>query len=154
MKQNDGQFSNFNSIESVMPINAIDMGQVSPSRTKVEDSVDKTSLFALSSITDKDLREALAPFDVDGNGVIDLVAVRKAAKGNLHWSDDRPMVGLAEHVKQVNHLAILVSDVSRSLKFYSQVMGFEQIRRCVSINESCSLYDVLMCSYHKSIYMI
>eukprot|EP00984_Skeletonema_dohrnii_P022571 scaffold11682_cov148-Skeletonema_dohrnii-CCMP3373.AAC.4 len=90
-------------------------------------------LLSLSSITDEDLREALAPFDVDGSGTIDLLKVRDAAEGKgpakLHYSDDRPMVGLADYVKSVNHVAILVSDVSRSLKFYSQVMGFEQIRR-------------------------
>lgn len=98
-----------------------------------EKEEEKKMLMALSSIQDKNLREALAPFDVDGSGTIDLHKVREAAEGKapgkLHWSDDRPMVGLAEHVKQVNHVAILVSDVGRSLKFYSQVMGFEQIRR-------------------------
>jgi len=33
-------------------------------------------LLSLSSITDEDLREALAPFDVDGSGTIDLLKVR------------------------------------------------------------------------------
>ena len=65
--------------------------------------------------------------------MIDLGYVRKAAEGKteakLHWSDQRPSGGLADHVKSVNHIAILVSDVSRSTSFYRNVIGLEQIRR-------------------------
>ena len=53
----------------------------------------KETPLALSSIMDTELTEALAPFDVDGNGRINLVKVHDAAKGHLHWSDDRPMAG-------------------------------------------------------------
>mmetsp|Transcript_11262 Transcript_11262/g.22476 ORF Transcript_11262/g.22476 Transcript_11262/m.22476 type:complete len:563 (-) Transcript_11262:313-2001(-) len=112
----------------------VDTTEILSTRAHEDDTPENEGkLLSLSSITDEDLREALAPFDVDGSGTIDLLKVRDAAEGKgpakLHYSDDRPMVGLADYVKSVNHVAILVSDVSRSLKFYSQVMGFEQIRR-------------------------
>lgn len=139
-KQDDGLY--FDYTENVMQLQPVtndsDIIATAASIPKVkvesdEKKEEKEKPLALSSIADNDLREALAPFDADGSGTIDLLKVREAAEGKgpgkLHWSESRPMVGLAEHVKQVNHVAILVSDVSRSLKFYSQVMGFEQIRR-------------------------
>lgn len=94
---------------------------------------EETKHFHLSSIQDKDLRAALEPLNIMGTGEISLsdVAEAAAAKASsfLHFSPDRPMEGIADHVKGVNHIGILVSDVARSLKFYKNIMGFEQIRR-------------------------
>lgn len=89
----------------------------------------KTKVISLASIENEDLRTALAGFDYEGNGIIDLSKVQNAAEGKCHWSDNRRKVGLADHIQSLNHIAILVSDVSRSLEFYKNVMGFEQIRR-------------------------
>ena len=95
--------------------------------------VEETKHVHLSSIQDKDMRAALEPLDIMGTGEISLsdVAEAAAAKASsfLHFSPDRPMEGIAEHIKGVNHIGILVSDVARSLKFYKNIMGFEQIRR-------------------------
>jgi lactoylglutathione lyase len=102
---------------------------------KVEEEVtpqDTGKFILLSSIADEALKHALAPFD-QGDGSIDLVKVREVAEGKgqakLHWSANRPQGGLSDHVKSVNHIAILVSDVSKSTQFYRNVIGLEQIRR-------------------------
>ena len=91
--------------------------------------VHKTIL--LSTIVDEDLKKALAPFDTKGNGIIDLGKVQQAAKGNtppkLHWSENHLHVGLADHVRSVNHIAILVSDVAVSTRFYRNIIGLEQV---------------------------
>lgn len=47
----------------------------------------------------------------------------------LHWAPGRERRGLGQVVHKMNHIAIIVSDVGRSAAFYSQVMGFQQIRR-------------------------
>ena len=47
----------------------------------------------------------------------------------LHWTVGRPKRGLADLVYKANHIALIVSDVGRSAAFYSDVMGFQQIRR-------------------------
>jgi lactoylglutathione lyase len=95
-------------------------------------SEDTGKFILLSSIADEDLRKALALFD-EGDGSINLVKVQEAAEGKgqakLHWSANRPQGGLSDHVKSVNHIAILVSDVSKSSQFYRNVIGLEQIRR-------------------------
>ncbi len=38
-------------------------------------------------------------------------------------------MSLARHWSGANHLAIIVSDVGRSLQFYADVVGMEQVRR-------------------------
>ena len=47
----------------------------------------------------------------------------------LHWKKDREKRGLGDLVYKSNHIAIIVSDVGRSARFYTDVMGFQQIRR-------------------------
>jgi len=95
----------------------------------------RSKSISLTSVNDKDLRETLALLDTTGNGTIDLSQLCKAIVGRtspkLHWSDKRPRSGLANHIRSLNHIAIIVSDVSLSLAFYKDVMGFEQIRRLV-----------------------
>ena len=101
-------------------------------RKKKPPAEDTGKTILLSSILDKDLRQALVPFD-EGDGSINLAKVQEAAEGKghakLYWSANRPQGGLSDHVKSVNHIAILVSDVSKSTQFYRNVIGLEQIRR-------------------------
>ncbi|CAN8069039.1 unnamed protein product [Agarophyton chilense] len=47
----------------------------------------------------------------------------------LHWTPGRKKNGLGGLVYKANHLALIVSDVGRSTAFYTNVMGFQQIRR-------------------------
>jgi len=47
----------------------------------------------------------------------------------LHWNPNIERKGLGTLLKKVNHVAIIVSDVGRSLAFYVQILGFQQIRR-------------------------
>jgi len=47
----------------------------------------------------------------------------------LHWNPHKERRGLGDLVKSLNHVAIVVSDVGRSLSFYVEVLGFQQIQR-------------------------
>jgi len=47
----------------------------------------------------------------------------------LHWNDLVERRGIGELIRKVNHVAITVSDVGRSLSFYVDILGFQQIRR-------------------------
>jgi catechol 2,3-dioxygenase-like lactoylglutathione lyase family enzyme len=48
---------------------------------------------------------------------------------HLHWDPDVPRLGVGNLLKKVNHVAIIVSDVALSLSWYTNVLGFQQIRR-------------------------
>lgn len=56
-------------------------------------------------------------------------AANPEANPSLHWAKDRQKRGLGEVVYKANHIALIVSDVGRSASFYTDVMGFQQIRR-------------------------
>ena len=47
----------------------------------------------------------------------------------LHWNPSVERRGLGDLITKVNHIAITVSDVGRSLNFYVDVLGLQQIRR-------------------------
>ncbi|PXF46244.1 hypothetical protein BWQ96_03900 [Gracilariopsis chorda] len=47
----------------------------------------------------------------------------------LHWSKGREIRELGSLFYKANHIALIVSDVGRSAAFYSNVLGFQQIRR-------------------------
>lgn len=47
----------------------------------------------------------------------------------LHWDENKERRGLGNLLHKVNHIAITVSDVGESLAFYSDILGFQQIRR-------------------------
>jgi catechol 2,3-dioxygenase-like lactoylglutathione lyase family enzyme len=47
----------------------------------------------------------------------------------LHWFPDVDRRGIGDAIQRINHIAIIVADVGRSLAFYTEVMGFQQIRR-------------------------
>lgn len=47
----------------------------------------------------------------------------------LHWDPNRQKRGLGKYLYKANHIAIIVSDVGRSARFYSDIMGFQQLRR-------------------------
>lgn len=47
----------------------------------------------------------------------------------LHWVEGSERRGCGDLITKVNHIAIIVSDVGRSLAFYTDVIGFQQIRR-------------------------
>ncbi|PXF40666.1 hypothetical protein BWQ96_09621 [Gracilariopsis chorda] len=47
----------------------------------------------------------------------------------FHWSKGRQKRGLGSLVYKANPIALIVSDVGRSAAFYSNVLGFQQIRR-------------------------
>jgi len=47
----------------------------------------------------------------------------------LHWEKDRVKRGLGGLIYKANHIALIVSDVGKSAHFYSDVLGFQQIRR-------------------------
>ncbi|CAF1125446.1 unnamed protein product [Rotaria sp. Silwood1] len=48
---------------------------------------------------------------------------------SLHWNPLEERRGLGDLIIKVNHIAITVSDVGRSLSFYVDILGFQQIRR-------------------------
>jgi len=48
---------------------------------------------------------------------------------DLHWDYTIPRRGLGDLLTVANHIAITVSDVGRALWFYSDIIGFQQIRR-------------------------
>jgi catechol 2,3-dioxygenase-like lactoylglutathione lyase family enzyme len=47
----------------------------------------------------------------------------------LHWNPLVERRGLGDLLMKVNHIAITVSDVGRSLSFYVDILGLQQIRR-------------------------
>lgn len=47
----------------------------------------------------------------------------------LHWSRDHYRRGLGDLLHRVNHIALIVRDVGYSCSFYTEVIGFQQIRR-------------------------
>ena len=47
----------------------------------------------------------------------------------LHWKKSEERRGLGNLITKANHIALTVSDVGRSLWFYSDVLGLQQIRR-------------------------
>lgn len=92
-----------------------------------------------------DVLEALKLFDVSGSGTVNSGYLTEAANWlkstylrtkynpdedpSLHWDPNREKRGLGKYVHKANHIAIIVSDVGRSTRFYSDVMGFQQLRR-------------------------
>lgn len=48
---------------------------------------------------------------------------------NLHWNPNKERRGIGDLVKQLNHVALIVSDVGRSLAFYVEILGLQQIQR-------------------------
>ena len=68
--------------------------------------------------------------------VMFLVLFRKEAPSpvespepHLHWDPEIPRRGMGDLIRSVNHIAIIVSDVGRSLAFYTEIIGFQQIQR-------------------------
>lgn len=51
------------------------------------------------------------------------------AEPELHWTEGILHRGLGAHLHQVNHIALVVEDIGDSLFFYSDIIGFQQIRR-------------------------
>ncbi|CAJ1406162.1 unnamed protein product [Effrenium voratum] len=47
----------------------------------------------------------------------------------LHWNPELPRRGMGDLIRSVNHIAIIVSDVGRSLAFYTEIIGFQQFQR-------------------------
>ena len=47
----------------------------------------------------------------------------------LHWDPEIQRRGMGDLIRSVNHIAIIVSDVGRSLAFYTEIIGFQQIQR-------------------------
>lgn len=56
-------------------------------------------------------------------------AVNSSGNPGLHWDLNTARRALGELVQSVNHIAIIVSDVGRSIHFYSDVVGLQQIHR-------------------------
>ncbi|CAF1461691.1 unnamed protein product [Adineta ricciae] len=48
---------------------------------------------------------------------------------SLHWNPSIERRGLGNLITRLNHIAITVYDVGRSVSFYVDVLGFQQIRR-------------------------
>ena len=47
----------------------------------------------------------------------------------LHWDPAIQRRGMGDLITRINHVAIIVSDVGRSLAFYTEIIGFQQIQR-------------------------
>lgn len=97
----------------------------------------------LVSITDPRLAQILKPLQ-NAEGKMCLTQVEKAVEywqkmngvtqdpesdPGLHWEKGRVKRGLGELIYKANHIALIVSDVGKSARFYTDVMGFQQIRR-------------------------
>lgn len=98
----------------------------------------------LSSLSG-DALEALQLFDLQNNGFVAVDDLKSAAENfktvvmrderdmdtdpALHWDAAREKRGLGKYVYKANHIAVIVSNVARSARFYANVMGFQQIRR-------------------------
>lgn len=92
-----------------------------------------------------EVRKALVVMDPAGTGEVSVKDMERAAEllkiekmagvhdpeanPSLHWEKGREKRGLGGLVYKVNHIALIVSDIGRSAAFYSDVMGFQQIRR-------------------------
>ena len=48
---------------------------------------------------------------------------------NLHWNPLVERRGLGNLITKLNHIAITVSDVGKSISFYADILGLQQIRR-------------------------
>jgi len=48
---------------------------------------------------------------------------------HLHWEAEKPRKGLGSLLKRVNHIGLVCSDIAKSLYFYEEILGFQQIRR-------------------------
>jgi len=83
---------------------------------------------------------SIAAFTLASGFLAGVVAGRRIFKKNeaakpsegtfaLHWNPRKERRGLGDLVKSLNHVAIIVSDVGRSLAFYVEVLGFQQIQR-------------------------
>ncbi|CAJ1393617.1 unnamed protein product [Effrenium voratum] len=73
---------------------------------------------------------------VAGNALVALVSFFLTFQGPtpipaplLHWNPELPRHGMGDLIHSVNHIAIIVSDVGRSLAFYTEIIGFQQIQR-------------------------
>lgn len=90
------------------------------------------------------VQDVLRMFDFDSNSEVAISDLERAAKlleaernppripednPFLHWSKGREKRGLGSLVYKANHIALIVSDIGRSAAFYSNVLGFQQIRR-------------------------
>eukprot|EP00438_Fugacium_kawagutii_P006676 Skav219088 [mRNA] locus=scaffold1574:86648:91000:+ [translate_table: standard] len=56
-------------------------------------------------------------------------SAKAVVQSHLHWNPDIQRRGMGDLIRSVNHIAIIVSDVGRSLAFYTEIMGFQQIQR-------------------------
>ena len=138
-------------IEASDVVGVVVVAKPEEDKKEVVKAVEEEKFILLSSIADEDLRMALAPFDKKGDGTIDLRKVLEAAEGNipqkLHWSENRPRIGLSDHVRAVNHIAILVSDVAKSTHFYRNIIGLEQVSACLLSNifpNSWTMIDLML----------
>lgn len=50
-------------------------------------------------------------------------------QAHLHWNPDIGRRGMGDLIHSVNHIGLVVSDVGRSLAFYTEIIGFQQIQR-------------------------
>jgi len=68
---------------------------------------------------------------VGGRRIFKTDEAAKLSEGTyaLHWNPRKERRGLGDLVRSLNHVAIIVSDVGRSLSFYVEVLGFQQIQR-------------------------
>jgi len=48
---------------------------------------------------------------------------------HLHWDPAIERRGMGDLIRSINHIAIIVTDVGRSLAFYTEIIGFQQIQR-------------------------
>ena len=53
----------------------------------------------------------------------------KSQEPHLHWDPEIQRRGMGDFIRSVNHIAIIVADVGRSLAFYTEIIGFQQIQR-------------------------
>ena len=53
----------------------------------------------------------------------------ESPESRLHWNPEIPRRGMGDLIQSVSHIAIIVSDVGRSLAFYTEIIGFQQIQR-------------------------
>ncbi|KAI0557214.1 Dihydroxybiphenyl dioxygenase [Gracilaria domingensis] len=93
-----------------------------------EEAREAMSMFDFLSddhVSEDDLRRAAELLKIEK-----LKSVRDPeANPGLHWTPGRKKSGLGNLIYKANHIAIIVSDVGRSASFYTNIMGFQQIRR-------------------------
>jgi len=87
--------------------------------------------------SDRQLEDFVQNADADGNGKIDMDEWKEVLKKSEDLKElgtervskmDEPR-GVSDLWKNVNHVAIVVSDIGRSVAFYSGVLGMKQILR-------------------------